>query len=313
MLWAAPQYAWLALLIIPVFFFAKMTELRKQHKLESLGYRHIHSPWICMFCRTTTFLLLVVSLCRPQWGIEMEPQESKSIDILIALDTSRSMMADDLPPTRLTAAKKGVSSLINRLQGDRIGLIAFAGSAFLVCPLTSDYSAVQQMLDETDSSTIPRGGSDIASILHEVQSGFAGTPPRSRLLILVSDGEDHGGGAAAAARTLRESGVTICSVTVGSTRGGIIPLPDGNFLKDRAGRIVRTLANPQTLELFSNWNAQFDISDDTLVRLYEQVRPLLLQNSVNNNRQNNIERFQLPLATALLFLAADFILNRRRT
>jgi Ca-activated chloride channel family protein len=246
------------------------------------------------------------------WGTQIERQESKGLDIIIALDTSRSMLADDVPPTRLTAAKKAIVALIDKLQGDRIGLIAFAGSAFLVCPLTSDYSAFRQMLDETGINTIPRGGSDLGSILKEVSDGFGETGSRSRLLILVSDGEDHGVSTAAVAGRLRESGVVICCVTVGSDAGSIIPLPDGNFLKDREGNIVRSRTNPATLDLFSGRNVRLGTNSDTIVKLYEDVRPLLLQRSVTRSQKLQIERFQFPLAAAVLLLVLGPFLSIRK-
>jgi Ca-activated chloride channel family protein len=191
-------------------------------------------------------------------------------------------------------------------------LIAFAGSAFPVCPLTSDYAAFRQVLDESGVDTIPYGGTDFSALTKEVMNAFAGTQTGSRLMILVSDGEDHGTSTATAAQKLRESGLTICGVTVGSDAGAVIPLPDGNFLKDRDDTIVRSRANPITLDLFSNRNLRLDSSGDALVRLVDDVRPLLLQSSTKSSRQRQSERFQIPLAAAVLLLVIDAFLTLRR-
>lgn len=312
MQWGAPELGWLALLLFPAIAVARQAELRRQRGLLILGcsdiVREDANSRIRLLCRAAAYLLIVVALCRPQWGTVPQLQETQGVDILVALDVSRSMLADDLPPTRLAAAKKSLATLAERLCGDRIGLIAFAGSAFQICPLTSDYAAFRQMLDETDSDTIPRGGSDFSTIAKEVLNVYSGTSPRSRLLFLVSDGEDHGGAAGGAARQLRESGTMICGVTVGSDQGGIIPLAGGGFLKDSSGNIVRSRANPATLELFTDRNVRLDGGGEAIARIYEDVRPLLLQRAIKSSSQIRIERFQIPLALALLLLVTEFFL-----
>jgi len=311
MQWATPEYAWLLLLLIPWFVIAKRSDLRRKQDLIHLGYVDRALTPTRIFSSAAVFLLIVMALCRPQWGFQTETVETPGIDIIIALDTSRSMLADDLIPNRLEAAKKTIVNLAQELHGDRIGLIAFAGSAFQICPLTSDYPAFIQAVNETYSDTIPKGGSNLSSIVNEVLSGFAGNDSRSRLLILVSDGEDHGGATAAAAGQLRESGIVVCSVTVGSIKGGIIPLPGGGFLKDREGNIVRSRANPGTLELFSSRNMQLDSSGVTATALYRQVRPELLEQNITNSHRLLVERFQIPLTAAFLLCLLEVFFARR--
>lgn len=320
MQWTAPAYGWLLLLLIPAVLIAIWSERRRNKDLQSFGgcarypvgmssklQRLLHPA-----CLAIAFLLIVIALCRPQWGEFTTQQESKGLDIMIVLDTSRSMLADDLQSNRLEAAKKAISVFSERLQGDRIGLIAFAGSAFMICPLTTDYDAFRQVLNETGPDTIPLGGSDLTTVPAEVRRGFTGSAADSRLLLVVSDGEDHGGNAATVARQLNESGVMICTVTAGSERGGIIPLPGGGFLKDRQGNIIHSRANPATLSLISQQNIRLESSGTSLKALYDQVRPQLLQSSVKNSRQRLAERFQLPLAGALLLLVLDTLLIGRR-
>lgn len=315
--WGNPQYFWLLLLLIPAILFSTFIEVRNIKKRQQLIGNQIiinrHRIFsLRLFCRTAIFVLLAAALCRPKWGIQIELHESNNIDILIAMDTSRSMLADDLEPTRLEAAKKAVAAFVEHLHGERVGIIAFAGSSFLICPLTTDYSAFNQMLDEINSSTIPRGGSDIGTILREVQSGFTGNPASS-LLIVISDGEDHIGHTAETARKLRASGITICSVVAGSDKGAIIPLKGGDFLKNNAGNIVRSQANRQTMELLSSRYVYLDASGKTLIKLYEQIKSSMQKQSIKNSREQKIEWFQLPLVVALLLCLADFfIISRRR-
>lgn len=191
-------------------------------------------------------------------------------------------------------------------------MIAFAGSAFPICPLTSDYAAFRQVLDESGVDTIPYGGTDFSVLTREVMNAFAGTQAGGRLLILISDGEDHGVSTAATAQKLRESGLMICCVTVGSDTGAVIPLSDGNFLKERSGTLVRSRANPATLDLFSTRNVRLDSSGESLVRLVDEVWPLLLQRSTKSSRPRQSERFQIPLAAAVLLLVIDAFLTLRR-
>jgi len=315
MLWAAPSYAWLLLLLIPAAGYTYRACLRRKRDLQRLGAGNVQANgplMVRVICLSAAFVLLVGALCRPQWGTVIEEQEMKGIDIIVALDTSRSMLADDLPPTRLAAAKKAIATLAGRLQGDRIGLIAFAGSAFTICPLTSDYTAFRQVLDEAGPDTIPKGGSDLSSVPAEVLCGFSGSDPRSRLLILVSDGEDHSGSTAEAARLLERRGILTCSVIAGSETGAIIPLPGGGFLKDRHGAIVRSRANPAALALFSRWNIRLDQSGTALGRIYDQAQSLLQQRAVKGSRQRLAERFQIPLAGALILLLIEALFIARR-
>jgi Ca-activated chloride channel family protein len=316
MQWGAPAYAWLLLLFFPLTGFALRAHFRIKQDLLCLGAGTAQTRKGLMLirpvCCGVALLLLIAALCRPQWGVIVEQQEAKGVDIIIALDTSRSMLADDLRPNRLAVAKNAIRTLTERLQGDRIGLVAFSGSAYTVCPLTTDYAAFRQVLSETGTDAIPKGGSDLSSVPAEVLRGLGGSNAGSSLLILVSDGEDHGSGTAEAARTLSRSGILISTVTAGSENGGIIPLPGGGFLKDRQGAIVRSRANPATLSLFSPHNVPLDQDGAILAQIHGQVRPLLRQRILKGNRQRLAERFQIPLAAALLLLALEAVTCARR-
>lgn len=315
MQWNAPYYAWLALLLIPAYLVwrrSRRTQQLIRQRLGLTGHSEVTGMSFTFSYRAAVFLLLIAALCQPQWGTRTEKQEFRGIDIIVALDTSRSMLADDLKPNRLEEAKKSVEALTNHLQGDRIGLVAFAGSAFLVCPLTTDYATFRQMLADTGNETIPRGGSDLTGIFREVDRGFGTSEARSRLLLLVSDGEAHGNGSEPAARRFRDSGLIVGAAVAGSDAGAIIPLPGGDFLRDSSGRIVRSHAQRATLELFTPHVIRLDSDHLSLVRLHDQLRPSLQARSQEGERQQPLERFQYPLAFALLLLFAERVPFIRR-
>ncbi len=312
--WATPEYAWLLLIGIPAALLARWAALRRRRDLGQLLEQGATRPRPALLQRgltwllpATVFLLIVAALCRPQWGQEMTRQSGKGLDILVALDVSRSMLADDLPPTRLAAAKAALAGLLPRLQGDRIGLIAFAGSAFQVCPLTSDYNSFGETLAETDTSTIPLGGTALASALIEAQRAFGHAAGSGKVLILISDGEDQGSDVTQAAAALH--GVTVYSVAVGSVAGGLIPLPGGNFLKDRQGAIVRSRMQVDPLRslALASGGRSYVLAEapQALAQLYAVARSSVEQRQFTTTRPRLIERYQIPLALALLLLLLD--------
>ena len=147
---------------------------------------------------------LALALARPLVGFRWDEAKRKGLNLLFAVDTSRSMLAQDVKPDRLTRAKMAVEDLLAKMDGDRVGLIAFAGNAFLQCPLTLDYDAFRQSLDVLDTKIIPRGGTDIASAIHEAEAALEGKGNNERILVLLTDGEDLEGSALEAARAAAE-------------------------------------------------------------------------------------------------------------
>ena len=312
--WGAPSFVWLLLMLLPAAYLKMVADKKRRDALQQLGEESAVGGWrekFCQGCLVMVFILMVVALCRPQWGSVLSAGSMNGADIVVALDCSRSMLADDLNPSRLAVARKGITELADRLHGDRIGLVAFAGNAFAICPLTTDYAAFKELVSEIDSGTVPAGGSDIGTVASEVLRSFSGTEPGGRVLIIVGDGEDFGSGAAEAARQLRLNGVLIRAVVTGTESGAVIPLPGGSFLKDHNGRVVRSRANPETLRLFERDVSRLDPEGHLLAELYEQSRPLLHASAVMQRQQKKQERFQYPLAAALLFIMLSGVCARR--
>ncbi len=186
---------------------------------------------------TVALGLLVLASARPQFGTKMERVQRSGVDVMFALDTSQSMLARDVAPDRLSVAKETVSALVTRMQGDRVGIVAFAGDAFLYCPLTIDYGAAQMFLDAMDTQVVGDPGTGIASAIDAARNGFGAAEHKYHHLVILTDGEDHEGGALDAARKAAEEGLTVHVVGVGKPEGEPIPIigPDGRVTGHKRG------------------------------------------------------------------------------
>src|SRR5438128_5009283 len=168
--------------------------------------------------------LAVISLAQPRWGYTFEDVKRKGLDLLIAVDTSRSMLSNDVQPNRLERVKLATQDLVNQLQGDRIGLIAFAGRAFVQAPLTIDYDAVVEAINDLDTKTIPEGGTNISEAIALAVKTFRKSAIGNRALIIFTDGEELSGDALKAAKAAADAGVRVFTVGVGTPQGSLIPL-----------------------------------------------------------------------------------------
>lgn len=183
---------------------------------------------------------LLVAWARPQWGFRWEQTTQRGLDLLIALDTSRSMLAADFKPNRLTQAKWALLDFSRKLRGDRIGLIPFAGTAFLQCPLTVDYAAFALSLEDVQIGLVPRGGTAIASALRVAVETFEKQAESDRVLLLLTDGEDHAGQIERWLPELKAKGIKVYAIGIGSPEGEPLPAADGSagFQKDAAGNVI---------------------------------------------------------------------------
>ena len=254
-------------------------------------------------------------------GFRWEETKRKGIDILFAVDTSKSMLAQDVKPNRITRAKLAVADLVNKLDGDRVGLIAFAGSAFLQSPLTLDYDAFRQSLDALEVGIIPRGGTDVASAVEEAQAAFGPDTKNQKILVLITDGEDLEAKGIDAARAAAKSGLKIYTIGVGSTTGELIPVPDDHggtsFLKDDAGHYVKSHLDESTLQQIAAATgalyAPLGQQGQGLETVYQHaLAPLPKQELASRLQKVMIERFQWPLALGIALLAAEMFIGTRK-
>ena len=263
---------------------------------------------------------LVFAVARPQFGTRVETLRRQGQDVMVALDVSRSMYAGDVAPNRLERAKIEIGRIIQRLDGDRIGLVAFAGDAFVQSPLTADYGAAMMFLGAMDPTLMSTQGTDLARAITVSIEALEETPPENRIVVIVTDGEDHEGGLAEAIAAATETRTTVHTVGVGSPEG--VPLPDvdgvearGRFRRDDQGNVITTRLNETALQ---------DIAMQTggdyhrvgqgaggLGRLLERIEDGGREVESREVTQFE-EQFQIFLGAALLLLVVEVIVPGRR-
>lgn len=269
--------------------------------------------------RVLALALLVLALARPQWGFRWEEVRRKGLDLVVALDTSRSMMASDIKPTRLQQAKWGIRDLLRNLRGDRVGLVPFAGSSILQCPLTIDYAAFTMTLDDVYSGIIPKGGTAIEQALRTAVAAFPKDGTADRVILLITDGEDHDGDPLALLPELKEQGVRVYTIGIGTLEGEMVPAGDGQggYFKDRQGQIVKTALKEDVLQKLALGTGGTYVrsapGDTGLERVFnESIANLKRSEQENRTAKIYEERFVWPIAAAILLLAWEAMLGDRR-
>jgi Ca-activated chloride channel family protein len=256
-----------------------------------------------------SMLFLVAALAGPLYGFKWQKVEQRGIDMIIALDCSRSMLATDIQPTRLDRAKREIYDLLAMLEGDRIGLAAFSGTAFLQCPLTLDYHAFYLFLDVLTPDYLPVGGTDLAAAVRTAVDGFDPQSSAEKAIILITDGENTGPeDPLEAVREAKDKGVTVFCIGVGSEQGVPIPAAEGGFTKDDGGQIVLSRLDETLLSRMATTtggtyvrSVAGDMDLDTIYR--DHIRANLEQTLVEGGRKQVwANRFQWPLALAVLLL-----------
>ena len=266
--------------------------------------------------------LAIVSLAQPRWGYTFEDVKRKGLDLLIAVDTSRSMLSNDVQPDRLERVKLAIQDLLTELQGDRVGLIAFAGRAFLQAPLTIDYDAVIEAITDLDTKTIPEGGTNISSAITLATQSFGKSAMGNRALIIFTDGEELSGDAVKTAKAAADAGVRIFTVGVGTPQGSLIPITgDGgetSFVKDSAGQVVKSKLNEKGLREIAQVTGGFYIHLESGPRTMQQIQTEGLakmqaaEMDVRLSRRP-IERYEWPLSAALVVLAFSMLISERKS
>ncbi len=267
-----------------------------------------------------TLALLVLALAGPRWGFHWEEVHREGVDIIVALDTSRSMFAEDVKPNRIVRAKLAVEDLVKQLHGDRIGLVAFAGSAFVQCPLTLDYEAFAESLRAVNIGIIPKGGTAIAEAIAASIEAFEAHQGKHEALILITDGEDHEGKVEDAAKQAAEKGIKIYAVGIGTPDGDLIPVTVGGqqtFLKDRKGQVVKSRLDEEMLQKIATdtGGAYVHATGPSLGldEVYNQYIGKMEKRELKSTMERRFEdRFQLPLLLAVVLLALEPLVGERR-
>lgn len=330
MRFAAPAYLW-CLLGLPVLAcLYAWVMVRRRHILAVFGdlplvtrlvrgasteRRVIKAVLVLVACG-----FLILALARPQWGSKMETVTRRGVDVIIAVDTSLSMLTEDVKPNRLAQARAAVTGFLDLLHGDRVGLVAFSGAAYVACPLTLDYGAAALFVEVLDPDLVPVRGTAIAEAIQVAQRAFPAGERRHRVLVLITDGEDHEGDVEAAARAAAGDGVVIYTVGVGSPAGEPIPLRNARgdvtgYKEDREARKVTSRLNEAALEsIAAGTGGRYFRSTPEgieLERVYEEIAAMD-QKSVTGRLLTAYEdRYQIPLAVAIVLLGIETAIGER--
>lgn len=266
------------------------------------------------------YAFLVIALADPQIGTKLEQVKRKGVDIIIALDVSNSMKAEDIKPNRLEKAKHEIANFIDLLHGDRIGLVAFAGMAHLVCPLTLDYGAAKLFLQMMDTDLIPVQGTALADAIKVAMKAFNQKERKHKVLVLITDGEDHEGDPVKAAKEAAKEGIIIYTIGIGSPQGVPIPIYDRNgkslgFLKDRNGNVVTTkldMATLQKIAFVTNGKYYMATSGQSeLEKIYNEINKMEKKELSARKFSQYEDRYQIFALMGLFFILLEFFLPVR--
>jgi Ca-activated chloride channel family protein len=321
MTFANPTILWALLLVPLILVFLGWAERSRKAAIQQLGdpsliqRLSLSVNWTGRKWQTRLWLvaltLALIALARPQWGSEVQVVEQEGVQVMVALDVSKSMLAQDIKPDRLTRAKMEISDLMDKLDGDEIGLVLFSGASFIQFPLTNDYDTARSFLESAGPESISRPGTEMGEAIRTAINGFDNAHNSQRVIVIVTDGENHQPDAVAEAQAAAQEGVLIYTIGFGSPEGEPIPeyAPDGSiagYKTDEAGQTVLSRLDEATLQEIAQighgryFRAAADGSElDTLVIELNDLQAAQLESRFETTK---IERFQIFLAGAVLAL-----------
>lgn len=270
----------------------------------------------------TAIFSLIIALARPQFGSKLEEVKREGIEMIIALDVSRSMLAEDIKPNRLERAKQAITALINRMRDDKIGMIVFAGDAYTQLPITTDYISAKMFLTNISPEMLSRQGTAIASAIDLGVKSFTQDTEAAKVIVIISDGEDHEGDAVESARLAAEKGIKVYAIGMGSQTGAPVPLSrisgdQGGFMKNRQGDVVITRMDPKMLsEIATAGDGEFfgaSASNVGLNKLYNDLNKLNKSEIETKVYTEYDDQFHYFVAFALLLLLIDMLLLERKS
>jgi Ca-activated chloride channel homolog len=270
---------------------------------------------------TLALTSLIIAIARPQFGSKLEEVKREGIEMIIALDVSRSMLAEDIKPNRLMRAKQAIITLVNRMQSDKIGMIVFAGDAYTQLPITTDYISAKLFLENISPSIVSRQGTAIGSAIELGMKSFTQDVEADKVIVIISDGENHEGDAIKAAEQAAEKGIKVYTIGMGSREGTPIPVigPGGirqEFMKDRNGQIVMSKMDPEMLNQIARaGNGEFyraTTSNVGLNRLYSELNRLQKSEIETKTFSEYEDQFEYFIAFAFILLLIDILLLERK-
>ena len=326
-----PEYQILFLLPILLFlcfWFFISWKKKKQNELADKELFLLISPSrshrknkIKLFCQLLGMCFLIVGLINPKVGTRLETISRKGVDVVFAIDVSKSMLAEDVSPNRILKAKQILSKTIDELINDRIGIIVYAGKAYAQLPLTTDYTAAKMFLRTINTDMVPTQGTDIGNAVEMALSYFESGTKKNRALFIISDGESHENGVLAASKLATENGIIVNTIALGSIQGGPIPIKKNGqiveYKKDRQGKVVVTKMDTEMLQqLALSTQGSFIIGVDTKETIGFVKNALEKMEQIESETElysGYKDQFQWFLALSLFFFTIDFVLPTKKT
>jgi len=332
MTWENPHVLWLLIVVISLPFLSFYLNKKHRKKLnrffsDDLLQKLTNKPWKrANQVRSVLFYIglafLVIGMAGPKIGSEIREVKRQGVDMLIALDVSRSMLAEDVRPNRLEKSKFEIRSMVNRLKGDRVGLLLFTESAFVQCPLTTDYSALNMYLDLASTEQLPATGTDFTEVLKEAQQVFQNSGEQNdraaRVLLVFSDGEDHSPGFESALENLINDGVFVYTIGVGTSQGATIPIYDDRtgsvkeYHRDSSGRIVNTRLEPENLREMAQKGRgnyyEIQSSSDRIDGFLSKIEELERRDFAVEMFSDFKNRYQIPVAAGLFLIMISLMI-----
>ena len=326
-----PEFLWF-LLVIPVMLIIFIIYLAWQKKVrKNFGDRHLldkmsggmsrSRPIIKTLFFTLGIAFLILGLVNPKLGTKLETVKRKGADVVFALDVSKSMLAEDIAPDRLSKAKYLIQKTIGELRGDRVGIIVYAGGAYPLLPITTDYSSALLKLKMAEPNLVPSGGTALDQALEQSIQYFDNETQKNRLLVLVSDGEDHDSGWKQSLGRAKEKGIKVVAIGMGTEKGAPIPLQPGKsnsgYKKDREGQVVVSKLNKQVLLEISSDTGGIYLNGNDTKEVIEELGKLVDQldkEEIESREFTEYEdQFQWFLLIGLFFLCIDIFVVSRKT
>lgn len=327
MIFAEPKYLML-LLLIPVFFVIQALVLKfRAKRLRRFGDQALVEKlmpsyskakvWLRLSLFAIAFMFFILGISRPQMGAILKEHKTRGAEVMVVLDVSNSMLAQDYSPNRLERAKLAISRMVDKLRDDRVGLIVFAGNSFVQLPITTDYVSAKMFLSSISTESVPIQGTAMGEAISTALRSFSAQSDKSRAIIVITDGENHEDDPVAAARQAAELGVRVFTIGVGSPQGTMIPMGDGQYLEDRDGNPVVTRLDDKVLQEVADagkglyvhaGNREFGLDP-----VIEEI------SRMDDEEYNSIvfeeydELYMYFLAVAFFFLVLEMLIGDRRS
>ncbi len=317
-----------ALLVIPVLIIIYViTQISKKRSLERFGDNHVISSLMPLVSKRrggfkfaiilAVLLLVIISIARPQFGSKLREVKTEGVEIIIALDVSNSMLAEDIKPNRLEAAKRSISKMLDNLDNDKIGLIVFAGNAYTQVPVTTDYTATKMLLSTLSTNMVQEQGTAIGEAIELAMRSYSPDNETNKALIIITDGENHEDNPVEIAKEAHEKGIVIYTIGLGDTKGTPIPLPGtSNYRKDNNGNVIMTkLDESMLIEIANAAEGKYIRANNMRIglnALYDEIEKLdkMEMESVVYDEYEDVFQYLIFLAIVLLLL--DYVILNRK-